>query len=658
MPVSIKQAIDIALQHHQARRFGDAERIYRQILAAQPNNADAMHLLGAVALEAGRFDLAVQLMQRAIAVNPNVAVFHGNLGEAQRRARKFEPALESYRRAVALDPKFTPAYSNMGIVLRDLGRLDEAVAACRKALEIDPDFVDAYNNLGNALSDQKQFDEALAAYRRAIALRPQNAEAYGNMAVTLSLLGQPDAALASLKDALAINPNDAAARGNLGSILCDQGQFDAGISELRRSIALSPNNAEPHSSLGNALREKGQFAESLTECDRALAIKPDYPEAHNNRANALTLLNRLDEAIDEYRKAVRLRPNYADAFSNLGNALREKGSLDEAIAACKQAIALKADYAEAHGNLSLVHLSRGEFEIGWKEYEWRWKFKTVASRNFSQPQWDGRDLQGKTILLHAEQGLGDTIHFVRYAPMVAARGGRVILECQTELRRLLEGFPGVDRMVSAGDELPEFDWHCPLLSLPLAFGTNLQNIPVERIYLKAIDSDVQKWAGRFDGDGLRVGVVWAGQPKHKNDHNRSIRLAQLAPLAQVKGIRFYSLQKGAGAAQAANPPQGMNLIDFSQELTDFADTAALMSQLDLIVSVDTAPVHLATALGKPVWVLLPFAPDWRWLLEREDSPWYPTVRLFRQKSYGQWNETINRVARELGRWHDGEKIVR
>ena len=427
----------------------------------------------------------------------------------------------------------------------------------------------------------------------------------------------------------------------------NKGQLDAAIAACRRAIALKPNSPKASVNLGNALAAKGQFDEAMAAYRHVLAIRPDYAEAHCNLANVLREKGELDEALAACRQAIALNPNLPETYVNLGNVLIDKGQLDEAIATYRQAMAIKPDYAEAHHNLGLSLLMRCEFEQGWLEYEWRWKSRSFSSprRGFSQPRWDGGDLKGRTILLYAEQGIGDTIQFIRYLPMVVERGGKIFVETQKELIRLLRQLPGVERWIARGDALPAFDVHCPLMSLPRLFNTTLQTIPSQKDILLPDPALAQAWRLRLEQQppGFKVGLVWAGRPTHKNDRNRSISLSLLAPLATVEGISFYSLQKGEAARQTADPPAGMRIIDWTDELHDFADTAALIAQLDLIISVDTAVVHLAASMGKPVWMLIPFVPDWRWTLNRDDSPWYPTIRLFRQTAFGDWPGVIGRV---------------
>ncbi len=360
-------------------------------------------------------------------------------------------------------------------------------------------------------------------------------------------------------------------------------------------------------------------------------------------------------SIAAHRRAIALKADFPEAYTNLGNALKGQGNIAAAIAACRQAIALNPDLPDAHHNLSLTLLLNGEFAEGWREYEWRWQTKQLRPRGFAQPLWSGEAVDGRVLLLHAEQGYGDMIQFCRYVPLVAARG-RVVLEAPRALVRLFSGLAGVERIVVQGDPLPAFDLHCPLLSLPRAFATTLETIPGGVPYLGTDPAQVSAWRDRLAGLArLRVGLVWAGEPRATDrirgavDRRRSISLGHFARLAGVGGIAFVSLQKGEAAAQTRSPPPGLRLHDWTGELEDFADTAALIAALDLVISVDTAVVHLAGALGKPVWLLNRFDTDWRWLLDREDSPWYPTLRLFRQHRPGDWAGVLERVAAALRR---------
>jgi hypothetical protein len=369
--------------------------------------------------------------------------------------------------------------------------------------------------------------------------------------------------------------------------------------------------------------------------------------------NALQDKGQLNDGIAAHNRALHLNPNYAEVHNNLGNALGAAGRFEEAVASLRRAIELKPDFAIAHFSLANMLLLQGDFDRGWPEYEWRRSLPGLNRREFVQPRWDGTALNGRTILLHAEQGIGDTIQLIRYVNTASVRGGKIVVECQPELVRLFQTLSGVDQVVALNQPLPDFDIHCPMFSLPPILKTNLETIPATVPYLKADENLCLRWAACMAPFGERnVGIVWAGSPGHKNDRNRSFSLSQLSPFARIPGITFHSLQKGDAARQASTSPEGMKLIDRSAELSDFAETAALIANLDLVIAADTAAAHLAGALAKPVWVLLPFVPDWRWMLDRPDNPWYPTMRLFRQKSFGDWTEVIERVAQALDDWRN------
>lgn len=461
--------------------------------------------------------------------------------------------------------------------------------------------------------------EAEPIYRQVLALRPDNTDAL----YLLGLLTQSDGRFAESAElfhrAVAVDPYSVRCQMNLGLSLGGMGlgRTEDAIAAFRKAIELDPNVAEAWSNLGNELRTEGKF----------------------------------EEAMDCYRRALRLKENFPEAQCNLGVCLQEtEPTLDGAIAAYEKSLEMQHDFALGHWNLGFARMLLGDFQRGLPELEWRFETRTISKRRqFPQPQWDGRDINGRTILIHAEQGLGDSIHMVRYLPMLAARGARIVLECPAPLVRLLQTAPGIERIIPAGRPVPTFDVHCPTLSLPLAFKTTLATIPAQVPYLWPDSDYLDLWKRRIGvgPDHRSIGLVWAGRPENRNDRNRSMRLEQFAPLAAARGVRFFSLQKGAGAEQAKCPPAGMELIDLTAELYDFADTAAMIAVLDLVITVDTAVAHLAGAMGKADWVLLPRMPDWRWLLEREDSPWYPTARLFRQKTRGDWTEVMQRVAAAL-----------
>ena len=385
--------------------------------------------------------------------------------------------------------------------------------------------------------------------------------------------------------------------------------------------------------------------EAVDSYNKAIEFQPDFAEAYYNRGNALTNLGQPEAAVDNYDQVIEFQPDCAEAYSNRGNVLKELGQLEAAVDSCNQAIELQPDFAEAHWNLSLALL--GNFEDGWREYEWRWETGNFEkpSHDFHEMLWDGTPLDGKTILLFAEQGFGDTIQFIRYVEEVEKYSGNIIVECQKPLFRLLLNVPKIDRLIIKGDHVPNFNVCAPLLSIPYILGTTSASIPANTPYLFSNDNSVH--LKNLQEKNKNVGIVWAGSPKHKNDRNRSTQLSNFLPLASLPGVQLFSLQVGSRRADLKRIINETTIIDATSEINDYADTAAIIGQLDLIISVDTSVAHLAGPMGKPVWVLLPFAPDYRWLLDRGDSPWYPTMQLYRQRSPGNWSDIFDEIERLL-----------
>ena len=577
---SVIAVLEEAIRRHQSGQLREAEAFYREVLSREPDNADALHYLGVLAGQAGHHDAAIDLIRKSLAIRPDDSEARLNLANS-----------------LALH----------ALSLQRAGQSEQAIALLRESLSLEPQNADTCMHLGIALHDAGKLDEAIAALRRAVELNPRSADAHNN----------------------------------LGNLLQEKGKLIEAVDCFGKSLLLRPEHAEALNNLGNALREQGRLDEAQSALRRALDLRPNVPQIHNNLANVLRSAARTGEAIQEYRRAVTLEPRYAEGWNNLGVVLREVGQIQESIDAHRKAIAIDPAYADAHFALAFSLLLSGDFHNGWREYEWRLRRKTgsqVLERN-----WDGADLDGRTILLHAEQGFGDTIQFARYVPLVMHRGGKVIVACQRELVRLLEHLSGVERVMPIDDPLPGFHVHCPLMSLPLVFGTDRASIPANVPYLAADPASVAAWAKRVSpGAKLNVGLAWTGRPTHPDDRNRSIPSNALAPLAAVSNVSFHSLQPGSLTSNS-----GFDIIDHTDRLGDFADTAALIANLDLVITADTAVAHLAGAMAKPVWLMLPFAPDWRWMLSRDDSPWYPTMRLFRQLVPHDWRSVIANVCRAL-----------
>lgn len=441
-------------------------------------------------------------------------------------------------------------------------------------------------------------------------------------------------------------PGNADALHMLGVLAIKRGKLNDAVPYFEQALALQAKNPEFHANFGSLLSELKRYEDAMAELRRAIELKPGYGEAHLNLATVLLEQGRFGEALSEFRHTLQLNPKLLDAHTGLGCAESHFLRIPEAIAAFRLAIAGNADNVAAHCNLSMMLLCAGAFEEGWKEYEWRFRSKNWGTRKFRQPRWQGEPLQGKTLLIPCEQGLGDTIQFIRYLPTLKKLGAKIVFECRQELKNLFKDHRYINLLIDwpkASDVTGGVDCYVPLMSVPLHFGTRLDSIPTSVPYITADPAVVEAWRPRLAASGLKVGLVWSGNPQHLMDRYRSCSLPEMAALAEVPNATFYVLQKGPASAQAKEPPPGMKLVNLSEDLTDFSQTAAVISQLDLVLTVDTSVAHLAGAMGQAVWTLLPHSPDWRWMLDRDDSPWYPTMRHFRQKSNRDWRELMGRV---------------
>ncbi len=613
-PFSAATAFGLAAQAHKAGKLADAEAGYRSILAREPRHADALYLLGALQQQRGNRTDAETLYRQALNSRED-ARFLFALAGLLHELRRHPEAESAYRRTLDLDPGLADAHNNYGNLLGEIGRTDDAESAYRRAIATRPDFAFAHNNLANLLKGMRRLGEAETAYRRTLEL----------------------------------DPSHLPARLNLAAILAETGRMDQAEQAYRQAIALHPQSPDAHNNLGTLLYRIDRSDEAEQAFRQALALRPEFPQALNNIGNLLRKTERMHDAIAAYRKAIVLAPHYAEAHNNLGTALKEDGQADAALASYRQAMALAPGNPDTRLNLACLLLADGDFANGWREYEYRWHSAGRAGAPaFDAPLWDGKaDLRGKTIFLHAEQGFGDTLQFLRYATLVSARGATVLLGVPPELKTLAASCPGVTTILTTGDATPVFDFHCPLMSLPLAFGTEVATIPATVPYIDADAQAVAAWRARLGPKSTpRIGLVWAGKPRKDNpesyavDRQRSMALAQLSPLLDMPGVAFYSLQLGEAALQAQSHAK---LIDLTADLHDFHDTASLIANLDLVVSVDTSSAHLAGALGKPVWLLDRHRPCWRWLRARSDSPWYPSMRIFRQPHPGAWDEVVQAV---------------
>lgn len=598
----------------------------------------------------GRLADAETAFRAAIRISPELADAHGNLGVALARQGRLADAEAAFRVALAFAPGSIAHRTNLGTALLDQRKANEAEVVLRQAVHLAPDSADAHRLLGSALDMLGRLDEAEGAFRKAVQLSPNLAEGHYRLGSVLARRDRDADAEIAFRTAVSLKPDHASAWDGICILLEKLGRFADAEAAGRQAVRLRPEVPEHQSNLGVAIAAQDRHAEAEACYREALRLRPGSPLALNNLGNALRSLDRLEEAEQVLRQAVRAQKQYPEAFNNLGITLVQQGKVQEGLTCYDEAIRQRPEYPEARMNRSLAWLGLGDYEQGWPEYEWRWKLRHGPRLQATAPIWDGKPLDGRTLLVYAEQGMGDTLHFIRYAGLVPrGSGGTVVVECQGPLCELVATCAGVDRVIPRGQTLPPADAAAALMSLPRLLGTGA-TIPNGVPYLKTSPEAVERWQCELARiDGFKVGIAWQGSLQHKGDRIRSVPLSRFAPLAALPGVQLLSLQKGAGVEQLTNgPAASLGVMGLGARLADsFSDTAAAVLGLDLVVCVDTALAHAAGAVGAEIWVLVPFAADWRWLRERPDTPWYPTMRLFRQPRPGDWDTVFARVAAEL-----------
>jgi tetratricopeptide (TPR) repeat protein len=602
----------------QAGQLAEAEQCGRQALTIDQGHADSLHLMGLLCVASKQYDLAIEWFATAIRQKGDVADYFVNLGMALHRKERFDEAIKCYDRALMLNPGQIEIWLRMAELLQRQKRFDEAIKSFDRALTLDNERADIWYRMGEILQQQKRTDEALLSFDQALKVKPDYREAANASGLLYFEAKRYEEALACFVKSAEIDPGQAGAFNFISRCQWRMRRFDDALASVRKAHEIAPDNPEIIKNVGLLLQWLSRHEEAMVWLEKALALRPDFPQALNDRSASLLALRRIDEAFADIDRTIALDPECPDY----------------------------------HWNRSLAQLLIGNFDDGWQGREWGRKSTLVSfvDRKFVQPRWFGQEpIAGKTILLHSDEGLGDTIQFSRYAAMVAGLGARVVLEVQPALYTLLAGLDGVWRCLCKDDELPDFDLHCPLSGLPLAFKTTLETIPAAGSYLPPLPkARLMEWEDRLGPhDRLRVGLVWSGNPLHTNDVNRSTSLRQMSVIL-VDRARFYSLQKQPRPQDKAALLERGNVVDLSEHLTDFVETAAVISHLDLVVTVDTSVAHLAAALGRPTWILLPHTPDYRWLLDRDDSPWYPSVRLFRQDERRTYDSALARVREALG----------
>ncbi|ASG20046.1 tetratricopeptide (TPR) repeat protein [Nitrospirillum viridazoti] len=667
---------------HRQGQLVEAIEAYCAAVAAQPDNAQLLVNLGNALADAGRKDEAMAAHRRAAELQPvpppaekeprppetdgrrDQAVELNTVGNAHLAAGRAQAALDAYAQALALWPDYADAQGNLGNALRGLGRLGEAVTAYRRAVELAPDDAGHWCNLGIALQADGALAEAADMARRALALRPDLALAHTCLGVALRDMKDLDAAIESLRQAVALDPGQSDAIHALSGCLVERQRWEEVEALGRNALARDPQSIDARVCLAVALQGQNRLEEALDMARQALVLQPDSELALGVMAAALHGLDRSGEALAAAARGLAVAPRNADMHNTLGIVLLDAGRVAEAQTSLRRAIALKPNFVTAHVNLGMACLQMGQLEEGWAEYEWRLQdgHETRLWDVMPERAWrPGQDLTGRTLTLHTEQGMGDLIQFSRYAdrrwwggPGCSGPPARIVLRTPRSLADLAASVPGVDALL-VGDEVPTTcDVHAPLLSLPYLLGTTLATVPAVVPYMTPPAAALARWRAGFAAEdagirapGLRVGLVWAGNPGHRGDRHRSIhQLAALDPLWAVPGVRWYSLQVGPRAADVGQMSAG-RVTDLSTRLSDYGETAAAIANLDLVIAVDTSVAHLAGALGKPVWLLISNRPDWRWMRDRTDSPWYPTARLFRQTRMNDWSGPMAAMAAAL-----------
>jgi len=645
----LAEQIEAARALHAQGRLDDADAAYRRILDAHPESAEAHYRHANVSKDRGDLQAALAAYDRAVALKPdhahawcNRAVVLGQVG------RPLE-SLHSYDQALEADPSDALAYCNRGYLLLSLGQKDAALASFDAAIARRPGYFPAHFARGALLQERQEWPAALDSYDRAITLHAGHALTHYNRGTVQRALGRWHEALAGFDHAIALDPVFAPAHAGRAEALQKLRRPPEALAAYDRALELNPEDAKNHGNRGVLLQEMQQFDAAMMAYDRAIALDPASAEAHFNRGTLLKASDDLEGAIAAYDRAIAAKPRYAEAHVNRGTALQELGRLGEAIASYRQAVLLDPDLAEGHYNLALTSLKAGDYDTGWKHHEWRWRARSGPvhreTRHFAEPLWlGGQSIADETILLYGEQGFGDSLQFCRYVPMVAALGARVILEVPLPLVEICKTLQGVTEVVPFGSALPHFARQCPLLSLPLAFGTTLENLPATAGYLQSDTRKVRAWEQRLGTKHKpRIGLVWSGNQTSVPYRKRHFPLSTFIPYLCDR-FQYVCLQTDITEFDRATLSRYPAIASFATELQDFSDTAALAECMDLIVSVDTSVAHLGGALGKKTWVVLAFDADWRWLTDREDSPWYPTMRLYRQRLRGDWNAVFEQVA--------------
>jgi len=675
--------LNTAFKYHKSGQLPEAEIIYRQVIEEEPENYNALNLFGLLLFQHKRYDEAIIYVEKAVDINP-IPYFHINLGNIHSAKGDSDKAIDFYKKAIALEPDNADPWFGLGICHKNKKEYDKAIEYYGKAINIKPSFFSAYVNLGNIYKLKNELDKAVKYYKEAIMFNQNDPDIYNSLGLVYFDRYEIEEAVYCFEKAIKIKPSFESAYINLGNVYKTKGKIKQALHYFNLAIEMNPNNYDSYVSLGNlmiyinktddalrcfniasqlkpgdpaiflnignAYRDAGHPEAALNYYTKAKELMPDKAEVFLNLGNTYSDMCNFDLAINFFNKAIELKPDYVTAFLNLGSLLIDKNDIEGALACFNKALEIKPNYAETHLNLSTTYLLMKDFKNGFKHYEWRDKVKDIRHPKFSEfqkPKWDGTSLENKTLLVCHEQGFGDTLQFIRYIPQLTSLGGKILFKAPSGMEDLLrQNDIKAEIIDNSSNNQPEFDYYTYLMNIPYYLNSTYDDIPLTEGYLKADLEKINAYKSKFfDNNSFKIGIKWQGNPNGKK--NREIPFKLFLKLAELDNVKLYSFQKGYGIEQLEEISSNTEIIDLGNTFNDFSDTAAAIENLDLLISNDTSLVHLAGAMAKPTWVLLPFAPEWRWFLDSEDTPWYKSVRLFRQKEMNNWEEVMDRICDDL-----------
>ena len=644
--------IQTGSRHLAAGRPLQALSLFERALASRPKSAIPFFNAAVACHQLNDLIKAIDYYQQALDRSPtlNVALF--NKGVAYIQADAPHAAIPLFIKAIENNPKYIEALYNLGVAYERSGEIEKAISAYSRALNIDPNHIQGAFSLGNLFLRHGDADQALKWFKHALALAPEWGVLLNNIGKAHQLNGNDEQALSHFKKAAQLSPDLAEAWFNLAEMDMQTNQLASAVENYQKAIAINPGMSAAYNNMGNALRDLDRYPEAIAAFKKVLDLDPDLPQGHYNLGGVYRLIEDFPSAVKHLSKAIQLSPGYADAWNNLGLTCKNMGDFDRALLYFNRALKLAPELAIARWNRSFVHFLKNNWQEGWEDFEVRFDLpqrRSIYPHRIEGERWDGNPIPHQTLLVHDEQGLGDSFQFIRWIPWAKARCGRLVFETRPEIIPLIENSLGIDEIVErSSQKAPDvpFDHYIPLMSIPRLINLYPERLTDWAPYIKAPETKIAQWRSRLPDGRLKVGVVWAGRPEHGNDANRSCRIDAFIQLFQNQSIQFIGLQKGAAEHQLDDLPFS-NATNLGSQLNSFSDTAAILTQLDLVITVDTSVAHLAGAMGRPVWVLIPRIPDWRWGTHGSHTPWYPTMKLFRQSRPKEWETVIERISREL-----------